>query len=1403
MPINEHSYDAENMGEMILRLSIGSEVDWSPEHLAMSAWIEHLPFAFWLMKILRPRMLVELGTDKGTSYAGFCQAVESLHLDTNCFAVDTWKGDQHAGYYDESVFSVVSSLNDQRYKRFSSLMRTTFDEAITHFADGEIDVLHIDGLHTYEAARNDFEGWKPKLSKSAVVLFHDTNVRQGDFGVWRLWNELAADYPHFEFLHGYGLGVLGVGTHLPAPIRHLFESVDNRSDLQGVRSFFAARGAAVQAEFELRKARADSATLAAEVAQLVSSQDRLERELTDFRSVREVWETERDQLKAEACVLRTRAETHADALADLSSAKEAWETERDELKAEVYVLRTRAEQAALDYAHLSELSARLRDELESIEGPLSLAKAHREALLLSTSWRVTAPMRGVSLAMQRLGGQRKARHGWIALQSGRVRRIARLVPAMSQRAGGPINLARLGVRTLLADGVGGVRAKLRSLETGTIITDLGLSPCDPNDTARDIFAKQQSELTIAQAVELQKTFVCQPLISVIMPVYKTPVKWLRRVVESLQAQYYDRWELCAVDDCSPTDEQRNLLKELAAGDPRVRFSVMEKNGGISAASNVSLQMARGEFIALVDHDDELTPDAFFRVVEALNQNPDADFLYSDECKVDDTEQSKLFHFVFKPDWSPEIMLNSMVTGHLTVYRRNLVESVGGFRGEYDFSQDYDLALRMSEATDRIVHIERILYLWRAIPGSAASGGKDYARESNIAALNDSFRRRGIPAEAQPGPLANIPNFDLPFDSTKVSIVIPSDSARNLRLALDAIRVGTGYPNYEVVVVCNGPVAELLSEEYADWKSARFIKYDKKYNFSDKCNEGARAAHGDIVVFYNDDVFPMQNDWIERLIECLWIPGVGGVSPKLLYEDDTIQYAGMISGTPGLCGTAYNHVHVNSFDSFLTMHQWIRNVSILSGACCALRKETFLQIGAFDEVNTPDGHSDMDLSYKLIESGLRCVYNPHAVLRHIGNHSWGSKKSKYKADIFALKRWGSLLSRDPNFTESMKAVLYRDFTFEYRIFADHIDPHLQYSGPDVLFASHELTMTGAPRMLFHAAKIVKERGGFPVVVAPSDGPLRHELVQEGIVVIIDASMNNHHFLVERFARNFDLVVANTMETVELVKQLSRVPILRTIWWLHEAKMLAGRQSEMKGVSWERIQAVCVSDYARRFMSSDINVKILHNGIPDQRSLSERVDPTSRFTFLVSGTVEPRKGQDIFVEAIAALPEEIRLQCRFILTGKFWSHHHEYWENIKAQMVRMPEIEYIGVLDHKAQLEVMAGADVLVCCSRDESFSLVVAEAAMLSTPIILSDAVGVSTLFDRDSSFMFETGDALSLAEQMRSAFMQRDTISQMGAAARRVFEKELSLEIFAERFAALMEEHLEIEPTVSPRLVEA
>ncbi|MGG5821404.1 glycosyltransferase [Falsiroseomonas sp. HW251] len=931
----------------------------------------------------------------------------------------------------------------------------------------------------------------------------------------------------------------------------------------------------------------------------------------------------------------------------------------------------------------------------------------------------------------------------------------------------------------------------RFIRRSSILSRLVFGP-EPEavDIARMIFDAQQAELSAEDAQRLIAGFAERPLMSVIMPVYKTPPVWLRRAVESLQEQFYGNWELCAVDDCSPTEEQRVLLAELAAADPRVRFEVMERNGGISAASNAALRMARGAFVALLDHDDELTPDALFRMVEAINGHDDVDFVYSDECKLDTSPERRLFDFVLKPGWSPEIMFNGMVTGHLTVYRKSLVDQLGGFRSTYDFSQDYDLALRASEVARRIVHVERVLYLWRSIPGSAAAGGKDFARETNVAALADAVRRRGIPGTALALPHANGVRVELPAVPPRVSIVVPSDSHANLDKVLRSIRDGTGYSDYEVVVVCNGPLAARLEREFQGWAPLRCVHYDKPYNFSDKCNEGAWAASGEILVFYNDDVFPLQRDWIERLIEYLWVPGVGGVSPKLLYPDDTIQYAGMISGTPGLCGTAYNHVPTDHRDAFLSMHLYVRNVSILSGACCALRKDLFRRIGGFDAVNTADGHSDMDLSYKLIEAGLRCVYTPHAVLRHIGNHSWGAKTRKYKADIFVLKRWGALVSSDPFFTESMKQALYTDFRFRYRIHAEHVDPRAVYAGPDVLLVSHELTLTGAPRMLFYAARVLRQAGAFPVVVAPADGPLRKELVKEGIVVIIDESIRDNHFLFERFARNFDLAVVNTIDMAPVVRQLSAIPILRTVWWLHEAQMLPSRFEKLPGVNWRNVQVVCVSDYARRFVPSGIAAGVLPNGIPDQYVEAPPRNPAAPLTFVLSGTIEPRKGQDILVDAVAMLPPTVRAQCRFVLTGRLWEMHQGFWDAIQAKMASLPEIEYRGVVDHRTQLELIAAADVVLCCSRDEPASLVVMEAAMLSRPSIVSDHVGVRDLLDEGACRVFASGDAASLAAGIQGAFEGRDGLAAAGAAARRSYDRNFTLDGFGRRFMALCAEQI-------------
>jgi len=219
---------------------------------APSAWVSHIPFAFWIVDALQPRVLVELGTEGGTSYCAFCQAVDELKIATACYAVDTWEGDAHSGFYDETVFSGLAAYHNARYAGFSSLIRSSFDAAVGHFSDRSVDLLHIDGYHTYEAVKHDFDTWRPKLSPRGVVLFHDTNVRSGDFGVWRFWGEVAQSYPGFEFLHGYGLGVLAVGDEMPEPLRWLVrDRASAPHETAEIREFFARLGQVTSDEAEL------------------------------------------------------------------------------------------------------------------------------------------------------------------------------------------------------------------------------------------------------------------------------------------------------------------------------------------------------------------------------------------------------------------------------------------------------------------------------------------------------------------------------------------------------------------------------------------------------------------------------------------------------------------------------------------------------------------------------------------------------------------------------------------------------------------------------------------------------------------------------------------------------------------------------------------------------------------------------------------------------------------------------------------------------------------------------------------------------------------------------------------------------------------------------------------------
>jgi hypothetical protein len=336
---------------------------------ASSAWWSHVPFAHWLVAATAPRVLVELGTHTGVSYSAFCEAVLLGSLTTQCHAVDTWRGDVHAGEYSDEVFDDFRRFHDARFVQFSTLLRCSFDEALDRFADRSVDLLHIDGLHTYDAVRHDFESWLPKLSDRAVVLLHDTNERRDDFGVWRLWGELCRQYPCFEFLHGYGLGVLAVGSRPSAAIVDLCSLTDT-TEAAELRARFAALGEHWVVETGLASSDADR-------------RRQLDRVTSELVSARETLQSLSAQVLAHE---QTRAELQAHAEAARA------ETDRLRVEAQAQVERTRAE-ASRAVDEVRRLASSETQRAEAAESAAASATARAAAIEASTIWRASRPIR--------------------------------------------------------------------------------------------------------------------------------------------------------------------------------------------------------------------------------------------------------------------------------------------------------------------------------------------------------------------------------------------------------------------------------------------------------------------------------------------------------------------------------------------------------------------------------------------------------------------------------------------------------------------------------------------------------------------------------------------------------------------------------------------------------------------------------------------------------------------------------------------------------------------------------------------------------------------------------------------------------------------------------------------------
>ncbi|NJO47850.1 MAG: tetratricopeptide repeat protein [Oscillatoriales cyanobacterium RM2_1_1] len=530
---------------------------------------------------------------------------------------------------------------------------------------------------------------------------------------------------------------------------------------------------------------------------------------------------------------------------------------------------------------------------------------------------------------------------------------------------------------------------------------------------------------LRRMVEIIKLMTYKPLVSIITPVYNTPEKFLKQAIDSVLEQIYPYWELCLADDASTKSWVKPMLEEYASKDSRIKVVFREENGHICAASNSALELATGEFIALLDHDDVLTPEALYEVVLLLNQHPEADMIYSDEDKMDQYGQ-RIFPY-FKPDWCPDSFLSRMYTCHLGVYRRSILNQIGNFRMGFEGSQDYDLVLRFTEQTEKIFHIPKILYSWRQHEDSTAfdPSSKLYAYKAAEKAITEAFLRRGENGKIISDHV-NLPGqYTIRYeieDYKLVSIIIPT---RNLGQTLDqclrSIFEKSTYPNYEVIVIDNGsdePETLGIFEYWEEKEPERFKYYelDIPFNYPKINNFGVKKASGDFIVLLNNDTEVVTPDWLEAMVEQAQRPSIGAVGALLLYPDDTIQHAGVVLGIGGVAG--HSHKGFPAINSgYYNQLTTVNNYSAVTGACLMCRREVYEQVGGLDETLAV-AFNDVDFCLKLIKQGYRNICLPYAVLYHYESKSRGyedtpEKEARFKQESKLMKqRWGELLKNDP-------------------------------------------------------------------------------------------------------------------------------------------------------------------------------------------------------------------------------------------------------------------------------------------------------------------------------------------------------------------------------------------------------
>ena len=896
-----------------------------------------------------------------------------------------------------------------------------------------------------------------------------------------------------------------------------------------------------------------------------------------------------------------------------------------------------------------------------------------------------------------------------------------------------------------------------------------------------------------------------PLISVVVPAYNTPEKYLRELLECLQRQIYPRWELCIADDASPQPQVRRLLEEAARTDPRIKPVFREKNGHIALATNSALAVAAGEFVALLDHDDLLPHAALLQVAQAISGHPTAGYLYTDEDKIDDT--GRRFDPQFKGGWNPEMAITHNYTHHLTVIRRDVVEQAGRLRPEFNGAQDLDLFLRCWELipAEDVVHVPFIGYHWRAHPESTATRGdqKDYLFDAARRAIAEAVHRRGLRAEPVLPPFAKdhaLCLYQLKWNAgilreNPVTIVIPTKNRADLlRTCLDALARTMTREHVKVVVVDDnsddaGTLAYLATlPGRADLRCEvlHAPAAPGGFNYSRLVNLGTTRADTPLVLHLNNDVEALAPGWLEDLAGWLTVPGVGVAGAELLYPDGTINHAGIgLSRQDGLPHVLFEKEPADDLGHLFLPHA-ARDVAAVTGACLLTRTALYRQLHGFDEQDLQVAYNDVDYCLRAQAAGFRTVYSPQAVLRHVGSASRGRAYAE-REHVAYLERHGS--RRDPYLSEAL------DFPPRNLPLNPYSQRYAQTARPfRAVVLTHNLKFEGAPIFIFELARFLAEQPGVQVTVAsPQDGPLRARFEALGLKVEIwdDAgfmgakSPAEFAVALKKFAGSrrwddTDVFVCNTMLTfwgVHLAALLGKSSAL----YIHESNtvkrffspLLPPGMHDTVAEAFRLATRVVFTAQATRAIFEELNLgdnfRLLNSWVdfgrieefaarhvPAALRRKHGLDPDAILVVNI-GSVCERKGQHIYIRSIDLLAKELPAlfpgkKIQWVMVG---AREGLYMETLRE------DIQLMGLHDVKIFPETgeiydfYRLADLLVCTSFEESFPRVLLEAMVFGTRIVSTDVNGIPEMVtNTDEAYLVPAGDPFKLAAALKKALAE-------------------------------------------------